>query len=97
MDTTVAGLVAGVLIAAALSGCRDEPLPCPLDATITRCRRVCIGFQRRTCAAVEVECARNDEIVNVDGLPYDCTDAERIACNLYHGLEDCFARCGEEM
>lgn len=66
-------------------------------AALTGCRSTCFALDRLSCADVETTCGHNHGVLVLDGLPFNCTDAEPMACHYRDGtLDACLAQCGGE-
>jgi len=64
-------------------------------APLTGCRSTCFALDRLTCADVERTCGRNHGVLVLDGLPFNCTEVEPMACHYREGtLDACLAQCG---
>jgi len=84
-----------------LSACTSAPTGAEhvgaSSAPITGCRSTCFALDRLSCSAVERTCGRNHGVLVLDGLPFNCTEAEPMACHYREGtLDACLAQCGGE-
>jgi hypothetical protein len=92
-DTPV--LAALVLAAGVASGARSGRAG-DAGLAILDCRGACFAFSNLSCGGVEAACGGNRDVIDLDGLPFNCSDVEPVACHLgLTAMEDCLAGCGE--
>ena len=93
-------LAALVVAGLSVAGCEDSaaetiPRPPPRGITVKTCRGTCFVFRTLKCGDVEEACGHMHGVLVLDGLPYDCTQVEPVACRLTGGIESCLAQCGD--